>query len=69
MTSTDIAEPKDLSTSASTDEAQMRHNQEIIAMLKSWEADDPDEQRETLEALLPALERERFSLDGRTFPV
>ncbi len=40
---------------------QIQLNQAIIDLLNSWEQEDPEEQRETLEYLMKALDEDRPS--------
>lgn len=40
---------------------QIRRNQAAIEMLKEWQREDPEEQRETLEFLMKALDEDRPS--------
>lgn len=42
-------------------EEQIRRNQAVIEMLNAWEHEDAQEQRETLEFLLRALDEDRLS--------
>ena len=44
------------------DEEQIHQNQALIALLKSWEDDDPEDQRETWAILQEALPRDRFNI-------
>jgi len=39
----------------------MKHNQAVIDLLNSWEQEDAEEQRETLEFLMRALDEDRLS--------
>lgn len=47
--------------SAERRQEQVRRNQATIDLLNSWEQEDPDEQRETLEFLMCALDADRPS--------
>ncbi len=38
---------------------QIRRNQVVIDLLNAWEQEDPEEQRETLEFLMRALDEDR----------
>lgn len=38
---------------------QIRRNQAVIDLLNAWEQEDPEEQRETLEFLMRALDEDR----------
>jgi hypothetical protein len=38
---------------------QIRRNQAVIDLLNAWEREDPEEQRETLEFLMCALDEDR----------
>lgn len=40
---------------------QMRRNQAVIDLLNAWEREDAEEQRETLEFLMKALDEDRPS--------
>jgi len=40
---------------------QIRRNQAVIALLNTWEQEDPEEQRETLDYLVQNLDRDRSS--------
>ncbi len=42
-------------------EEQIRRNQAVIALLNAWEHEDAQEQRETLEFLMRALDEDRPS--------
>ena len=46
---------------------QIRRNQAIIDLLNAWEQEDPEEQRETLEFLMQALDEDRPS-SRKLFP-
>jgi len=52
-------------SSSERDIRQREHNQAIIAMLKSWEDDDPEEQRETWSLLEQALPHLRVNINTR----
>ena len=46
---------------------QIRRNQAVIDLLNAWERENPEEQRETLEFLMRALDEDRARLaDGCT---
>ena len=47
------------------DQEQIRRNQAIIDLLQAWEHEDPQEQRETLEFLMRALDEDRTSARKR----
>jgi hypothetical protein len=40
---------------------QIRRNQALIELLNEWDQEDPEEQRETLEFLMKALDEDRPS--------
>jgi hypothetical protein len=42
-------------------EEQIRRNRAVIVLLNAWELEDADEQRETLEFLMRALDEDRLS--------
>lgn len=42
-------------------QAQIARNQTLIALLNAWEKEDPQEQRETLDLLIHALDEDRPS--------
>lgn len=42
-------------------EEQIRRSQAALAMLDEWDQEDPEEQRETLEFLMRALDEDRTS--------
>ena len=44
------------------DEELIEQNQALIALLKSWEDDDPEDQRETWAILQETLPRHRFNI-------
>ena len=44
------------------DEELIQQNQVLIALLKSWEDDDPEDQRETWAILQETLPRQRFNI-------
>ena len=44
---------------------QREHNQAIIAMLNSWEDDDPEDQRETWSLLEQAIPYLRLNINTR----
>ena len=48
-------------TESTREQDQMKRNQAVIALLNSWEQEDVDEQRETLEFLMRALDEDRLS--------
>ena len=49
-------------------EEQLRRNQAVIDLLNSWDAGDPEEQRETWAFLKQALDEDRLSY-RKLFPV
>jgi hypothetical protein len=51
-----------VSTPVERDEEQIQQNQALIALLKSWEDDDPEDQRETWAILQATLPRDRFNI-------
>jgi len=48
-------------TESNHEQEQMKHNQAVIDLLNSWEQEDAEEQRETLEFLMRALDEDRLS--------
>ena len=46
---------------------QILRNQAVVDLLNSWEQEDPEEQRETLEYLVKALDQDRPS-SRKLFP-
>ncbi len=46
-------------------EPQQREAEQLIALLRSWMADDPDDQRETLAILEGELRHNRFNIPER----
>lgn len=54
-----VAAPRD------GDQEQMRRNEALIALLKAWEDDDPEDQRETWAVLQEALAHDRFNIPDR----
>lgn len=54
----------DHSSSQTADErrqAQIERNQAVIALLNAWEQEDAEEQRETLDLIMRALDEDRPS--------
>ena len=48
-------------TESNREQEQLERNQVVIALLYSWEQEDAEEQRETLEFLRRALDEDRLS--------
>lgn len=40
---------------------QIKQNQKVIALLNSWDQEDPEEQKETLDFLMKARDEDRTS--------
>lgn len=65
ITETNTPAGVEVNTDTERDEARRRRREELIAMLDSWDDDDPEDQRETWALLQESLPHLRVVIDTR----